>query len=293
MKVRFWGVRGSIPAPGPQTVLYGGNTTCIEVTTDAGHTVILDAGTGIRALGMHLLEQGPVRCTVLVTHTHWDHIQGLPFFVPLFVTGSRVSIYGAFDPVYQKDLKTILAQQMEYCYFPVRELELKADISYTDLREGQRFEVGDAVVTNVLMNHPVHTYGYRIDCNGRSIFFSGDHEQPFNIYDPDDTYHGEYDLLMQDKIDRIAEVAQDTDLFIVDAQYTEQEIIHKRGWGHGTYTSGLALAKRAGARRVCFTHHDPSRTDDALDTIAAELRQEHGDTGLDLMIAREGLEITL
>jgi phosphoribosyl 1,2-cyclic phosphodiesterase len=293
MKVRFWGVRGSIPAPGPQTVHYGGNTTCIEVTTDGGHTLILDAGTGIRALGMNLMEKEPVRCALLVTHTHWDHIQGLPFFLPLFLTGSQVSVYGAFDPVYQKDLKSILAQQMDYCYFPVRQLELRADMSYLDLREGQVFEYGDATVTNVLMNHPVHTYGYRIESNGRSMFFSGDHEQPFNIYDPEDTYHGEYDHLMQDKINKIAEVARDVDLFIVDAQYTDEEIIHKRGWGHGTYSSALDLAKLAGARKVCLTHHDPTRTDDALDAIVADLRQSYPTDGPELLIAREGLEIDL
>ena len=291
MKVKFWGVRGSVPAPGPQTVHYGGNTTCIEVTTDEGHTIILDAGTGIRGLGTDLVKRGPVRCSILISHTHWDHIQGLPFFVPLFMAGSQVSVFGAFDPVYHKDLKTILAQQMEYCYFPVRELELKADISYTNLREGDTFEVGDATVTNVLMNHPVLTYGYRIDCNGKSVFFSGDHEQPFNIYDPEDTYHGEYDLLMDDKVRRIAEVASGADLFIVDAQYTEAEIVHKRGWGHGTFKSALELARRAKAKRICFTHHDPTRTDDALDSIVADLHQRVGPDEQNFVVAREGLEI--
>ena len=292
MKVRFWGVRGSVPSPGPQTVHYGGNTTCIEVTTDGGHTIILDAGTGIRGLGMRLMEKPPARCGIFISHTHWDHIQGLPFFLPLFVTGSQVSIFGAFDPVYQKDLKAILSQQMEYCYFPVRELELKADISYTNLREGDVTEYGDATVTCVLMNHPVLTYGYRVDSGGKSLFFSGDHEQPYNIYEPEDTYHGEYDLLMADKIGRIAEVAKDVDLFIVDAQYTQQEIVHKRGWGHGTYRSAMDLGLKAGARQICFTHHDPSRTDDALDSIGASLRDQAGD-GPGLVIAREGLELTL
>ena len=291
MKVKFWGVRGSVPAPGPQTVHYGGNTTCIEVTTDEGHTIILDAGTGIRGLGTDMVKRGPVRCSILISHTHWDHIQGLPFFVPLFMAGSQVSLFGAFDPVYHKDLKTILAQQMEYCYFPVRELELKADISYTNLREGDTFEVGDATVTNVLMNHPVLTYGYRIDCNGKSVFFSGDHEQPFNIYDPEDTYHGEYDLLMDDKVQRIAEVASGADLFIVDAQYTEAEIVHKRGWGHGTFKSALDLARRAKAKRICFTHHDPTRTDDALDSIVAEMHQRVRPDEQNFLVAREGLEI--
>jgi phosphoribosyl 1,2-cyclic phosphodiesterase len=291
MKATFWGVRGSIPSPGPQTVHYGGNTTCVEVITDGGHSIILDAGTGIRTLGLELMKNAPVSCTVLISHTHWDHIQGLPFFVPLFVPGNKVDIYGGFDPVLQKDLRSVLAGQMEYSYFPVRQMELAADINYNTIQEGARIEVADAVVRNVLMNHPVLTFGYRIDCGGRSVFFSGDHEEPVNIYDPDDTFHGEFDTLIDDKLDRIADLARDVDLFIVDAQYTEPEIDQKRGWGHGTYRSALELARRAKAKRVCFTHHDPTRSDDALDAIAARLRERSRYDDPELLVAREGLTL--
>jgi phosphoribosyl 1,2-cyclic phosphodiesterase len=293
MKVRFWGVRGSIPSPGPDTVHYGGNTTCIEITTDAGHTIILDAGTGIRALGLELMNKPPVKCAICISHTHWDHIQGLPFFVPLFAPGNTVDFYGAFDPVYQKDLKTILSQQMEYCYFPVRERELKADLHYHTLRDNTEFQVGDATITNVLMNHTVMTYGYRVECNGKSIFFSGDHEPPYNIYSSDDTFHGEYDQLIQNKIKRICDVARGVDVMIVDAQYTEPEMIIKRGWGHGTFATGLAMARQAKAKTVCFTSHDPCRTDDALDRIAAKLREQARANDPPLVIAREGLEFNL
>ena len=293
MKVRFWGVRGSIACPGPSTVHYGGNTTCIEVILPNGHSIILDAGTGIRPLGLKLMEKAPVDCTICISHTHWDHIQGLPFFVPLFVPGNTVNLYGAFDPVYQKDLQSILAQQMEYCYFPVRELDLKADIHYHTLHEGDSFQIGPAKVTNVLMNHPVLTYGYRIDCEGKSMFFSGDHEPPHNIYDSDDTFHGEYEQLIEGKVGQICEVARDVDLFIVDAQYTEPEMVHKRGWGHGTYSSGLAMARLAKAKRIAFTHHDPARTDDALDRIGVKLQEQARDNDPPMLIAREGLEIDL
>ncbi|MAY81431.1 MAG: MBL fold metallo-hydrolase, partial [Deltaproteobacteria bacterium] len=253
MKVRFWGVRGSIPSPGPDTVHYGGNTSCIEITTDAGYTIILDAGTGIRALGLELMNKPPVECAICISHTHWDHIQGLPFFVPLFAPGNTVEFYGSFDPVYQKDLKTILSQQMEYCYFPVRERELKANIRYNTIRDNTVFQVGDATITNVLMNHTVMTYGYRVECNGKSIFYSGDHEPPYNIYASDDTFHGEYDQLIQEKVQRICDVAKGVDVMVVDAQYTEPEMIIKRGWGHGTFATGLAMARQAKAKTVCFT----------------------------------------
>ena len=293
MKVRFWGVRGSIPSPGPSTVHYGGNTTCIQVVLPDGHSIILDAGTGIRPLGLQLMEDAPVNCSVCISHTHWDHIQGLPFFVPLFVPGNTVALYGAFDPVYQKDLQTILSQQMEYCYFPVRELDLKAEIRYNTLHEGKQFQIGPATVTTVLMNHPVLTYGYRIDCNGKSLFFSGDHEPPHNIYSADDTFFGEYSQLISNKLDQICTVAKDVDLFIVDAQYTEPELVHKRGWGHGTYASGLSMARRAKAKKVIFTHHDPTRTDDALDRISAKLKEQARAHDPAMMVAREGLEIDL
>ena len=293
MKVRFWGVRGSIASPGPSTVRYGGNTTCIEVILPDGHSIILDAGTGIRALGLEMMERTPIHCTLCISHTHWDHIQGLPFFMPLFAPGNSVNIYGAFDPVYQKDLQSILAQQMEYCYFPVRALDLKAAIRYHTLQEGQSFQVGPATVTTVLMNHTVLTYGYRVDCGGKSVFFSGDHEPPHNIYNADDTFYGEYSQLIENKLDQICESAGDVDLFIIDAQYTEPELVIKRGWGHGTFASGLALARKASAKRVAFTSHDPTRTDDALDRIAAKLDEQKRFNDPPMVIASEGLEIDL
>ena len=133
MKLTMRGCRGSIASPGPDTVRYGGNTTCLQVETAAGDTLIIDAGTGIRQLGLELMARAPVRCAIFITHTHWDHIQGLPFFTPLFVSGSEVRICGSFDPVYQKSLAEILSQQMQYCFFPVSDTELKGSISYETL----------------------------------------------------------------------------------------------------------------------------------------------------------------
>lgn len=290
MKIRFWGVRGSIPSPGRKTVRYGGNTTCIEIETDDGATIILDAGSGIHPLSHSLLKKLPLSCSIFITHTHWDHIQGLPFFVPVFIPGNHIRIYGAVDPVLQKDIGDILSRQMEYCYFPVREAELKADIQYSSLHERQTVEIGSAVVTNIVMNHPVLNFGYRIDCNGRKIFFTGDNEPLYNIYQPGDDYHTEYENQISRKNAMLADFIRDADVLIADAAYTEKEYPAKKGWGHGTYDSCIEMAKNAGVQTLYLTHHEPLRSDDELDSIQKQMSEIKA---LPVCIAYEGLEITL
>jgi len=292
VKIRFWGVRGSIPSPGPQTVRYGGNTTCIEVETDDGQTIILDAGTGIQPLAQSLLKKMPLSCSILLTHTHWDHIQGLPFFIPIFVPLNNIRIYGAFDPVLQRDIRDVLSRQMEYCYFPVREAELKADIHYSSLSEGQALEIGSARITNIIMNHTVINFGYRIDCGGKSVFFTGDNETLYNIYHPGDDYYDEYESLIAQKNRLLVDFIRGVDILIADSAYTEQEYEAKKGWGHGTYEKCIALAREAGAKALYFTHHEPQRSDEELDRIHDGLRTLSGSTAeLPCVIASEGLEI--
>jgi phosphoribosyl 1,2-cyclic phosphodiesterase len=295
LKIRFWGVRGSIPAPGPKTMRYGGNTTCIEVETDDGQTIILDGGTGIQPLAQSLLKKMPLSCSILLTHTHWDHIQGLPFFVPIFIPMNKIRIYGAFDPVLQRDIRDVLSRQMEYCYFPIREAELKADMQYSSLSEGQTLEIGSAKVTNIVMNHTVINFGYRIDCHGKSVFFTGDNEALYNIYQPDDDYYDEYERLIAQKNSLLADFICGVDVLIADSAYTEQDYKLKKGWGHGTYDKCIALAKEVGAKSLYFTHHEPQRSDDELDKINDLLMEKFsGSTGVPpFFIAREGLEIVL
>ena len=295
MKVKFWGTRGSIASPGPTTIRYGGNTTCIEVRTDAGDVIVLDAGTGVRALGLSLLANLPVHASVFISHTHWDHIQGLPFFVPLFIPNNTIDFYGAFDPIYGKDIQSILSAQMEYCYFPVRQCELKANISYTTLREGDSVQVGSATVSTVLMNHPVLTFGYRIDADGQSLFFSGDHEPLHNIYAPDDEYFEEYQGLIEQKQALLVSFMAGVDLAILDAMYTREEYPTKIGWGHGTFESTLRLAQMAKAKHIVFTHHEPTRSDDALDETSKiiEARLAADAQSIEATIATEGMEIQL
>lgn len=295
MKITFRGVRGSIPSPGPNTVRYGGNTTCIGLETDDGQIIILDAGTGIYPLGQNLLKQMPLKCSIFITHTHWDHIQGLPFFVPLFVPKNEITIYGAFDPVLERSIKDVLNRQMEYCYFPVREAELKADIQYNTLRERQTIEIGATKITPILMNHPVLNFGYKIESNGKVLFFTGDTEPLYNIYAPDDDYYLEYEVLIANKNRMLADFISGVDVLIADAAYTTEEYPARKGWGHGTFDSCIALAKEAGAKDLYLTHHEPLRTDEDLDSIhrALDGRYSSVPETPKYTIASEGLEIKL
>ncbi|MBF0589189.1 MAG: MBL fold metallo-hydrolase [Magnetococcales bacterium] len=304
MKIVFRGVRGSIPSPGARTVRYGGNTTCIEVRSDNGELIILDAGSGIFPLANTLLASLPITCHIFITHTHWDHIQGLPFFIPVFIPGNCVKIHGAFDPVNHRSIREVLARQMEYSYFPVREEELNATMEYTTLRERQTIEVGDAKVTNILMNHPVLNFGYKVECNGKSVFFTGDHEWPLNIY-PDDAENQnemdrlnflEYQSFIDERNQELMDFIHGVDAFIIDSAYTDEEYFNgKVGWGHGTFENSIKLARRAEAKALYFTHHEPTRSDEDLEKLLASLHERFPPTEHDpkWILAREGVEIEL
>jgi len=296
MKIKFWGVRGSIPSPGPATVKYGGNTTCIEVRTDSGELIILDAGTGIFPLSQSLFSEFPLVANIFNTHTHWDHIQGLPFFIPFFVPGNTVKIHGAVDPVSKKGISEILSAQLQYRFFPIREAELKADIEYYSLEEGEKVTIGDAVVTPVLMNHPVTNFGYRIDCNGKSLFFTGDHEPLRNIYtQKEPEKRAKYKATMAQKNKAIMDVISGVDVLIADTSYTPEEYMQKIGWGHGTFDSSIQMAKEAKAKSLYCTHHEPTRSDKALEAVFAEALSRNTQYAIDEMcfLAYEGLEIEL
>lgn len=291
MKIRFWGVRGSIPSPGPHTLRYGGNTTCIEVRTDADELLILDAGTGIFPLSQSLLGQMPLTANVLLSHTHWDHIQGLPFFVPNFVPGNTLRLHGAFDPVSGRGVEQAMAVQLQYSYFPVREAELKARIEYVTLMPEEPITIGSARITPYMLNHPVLNFGYRIEAAGKSVFFTGDHEPPWNIYAPGDADFDEYQGFIEDKDRAIVQAMQGVDVLIADSSYTAQEYAGKRGWGHGSFASSIDYARRAGARTLFCTHHEPTRSDDALEAAFAQALAAHPAMpgGPDVRLASEGV----
>ncbi len=293
MKFKFWGVRGSIPAPGPNTNKYGGNTTCIEIRTASNDLIILDAGTGLHQLAQSLLAHMPITAHILITHTHWDHIHGLPFCTPIYIPGNQVSIYGGQDLKTGEGIERTLKVQMQHSFFPIAEHELKADVSYRTVEAGASFCIGEAVITPVLMNHPVVNFGYRVDCDGTSLFFTGDYEPQFNIYKPSDKEYQPMQQQIEACIDSLVQTIQGVDALIIDSSFTDAEYRHKKNWGHGTYNGAIKLATQANVKKLFFTHHEPTRTDTELDTIYSDLLRQNRSLNCELIIAQEGVEILL
>ena len=292
MRLRFWGTRGSIATPGAGTNFFGGNTSCIELTTPAGDCVVLDCGTGARLLGNQLLSRPstPLNATILLTHTHWDHIQGFPFFAPLFVPGNSFAVYGPEGA--HLSLRDVLAGQMEHHYFPVELDQLAARITYRDLAEGTH-EIAGLQITAQCMNHPAATLGYRIQSNGKTICYLSDHEPYYDAVWRDDAQPGYLEAIRDSGDRRHAEFMRDADIVIHEAQYTPDEYPAKRNWGHSTYTYVVELAVAAGARSLVLTHHDPSHDDAFLRDVerrAKTLALERG-SRMQVVCAYEGLEL--
>ena len=263
MKVRFWGTRGSIAKPGQATTRYGGNTSCIEVRSAKGTLIVIDCGTGSHALGQALVAEGVSRGCLLIGHTHWDHIQGLPFFAPLFVPGNEWDVCGPKG--LSGSLRETLAGQMESTYFPVALEELGATIRYWDLLEGS-FHVDDVRITTRHLNHPALTLAYRIEADGASIVYACDHEMYSRAAADGDIRLDGPDL-------RHAAFAAGADLLIHDAQYTAVEYPAKVNWGHSTIEYAMLVAREASVAQLALTHHDPMRTDDQLDDVVKYARE--------------------
>jgi phosphoribosyl 1,2-cyclic phosphodiesterase len=218
----------------------------------------------------------------------------LPMFTPIFIPGNKLSIYGAFDPVSGTGIEKVMDIQLQYSYFPVREAELKASIEYNTMRPGQTVIVGNsASVTGTLLNHPVIDFGYRVEHNGKSMFFTGDHEPPYNFYEPGDSHYDEFESIIADKEREIVTAMHGVDVLIADSSYTLTEYPAKKGYGHGTFDSSIRMAREARVKKLVCTHHEPTRSDDDLEQVFAEVMSRHphqpGDP--EIILAREGLEI--
>ncbi len=271
MRVRFWGTRGSIATPGPSTLRYGGNTSCIEVVTNAGHRLILDFGTGARPLGMWLMANAPkpIRATILLSHTHWDHIQGFPFFVPLFIPGNQFTVCAPQGV--DRSLSDVLAGQMEFTYFPVELGQLPARIQYQDLSEGTHELDGVRVIAQFL-NHPATALGYRIEADGAVVIYLCDHEPFAAGMWPDGVVSNRIEGLVHEGDRRHAAFMKHADLLIHDAQYTPEEYPSKKNWGHSTFEYAVELAALADVRRLALTHHDPTHDDQQIAEIEQRAR---------------------
>jgi phosphoribosyl 1,2-cyclic phosphodiesterase/CheY-like chemotaxis protein len=268
--VRFWGTRGSIAKPGPSTIRYGGNTSCVEVRSARGTLVILDCGSGAHSLGQNLLsgDTKRLRGHILISHTHWDHIQGIPFFAPLFAPGNEWDIYGPRG--LDQSMRETLAGQMQYTYFPVTPDQFGATIRYHDLVEGT-FDVGDIKVLTRYLNHPALTLGYRLEADGATIVYCCDHE-PYS----GSLAGGQGEFVGQDLAH--AEFVHGADLLIHDAQYTAAEYPAKIGWGHSSVEYVVKLSQLGHVKRLVLTHHDPLRDDDALDHVVEDIRSRLSET---------------
>jgi CheY-like chemotaxis protein/phosphoribosyl 1,2-cyclic phosphodiesterase len=290
MNVRFWGTRGSLAKPGPTTVRYGGNTSCVEVRSADGTLVVLDCGTGAHELGHSLIRAGEQGCDghLLITHTHWDHIQGFPFFAPLFSPRNTWDIYA--PGAHAQQLERALAGQMEYNYFPVTLAQLAATTRYHDLTEG-RFVAGGVCVVTQYLNHPALALGYRLEAGGVVVVYSSDHEP----HAPNPAARRAGDPPMHHEDRRHVDFLADADLVIHDAQYTIEEYSQKTGWGHTPAEWAVDYAVAAGAKTLALFHHDPHRSDEALDRLVATCRRRASAAGsrLEVFAAAEHAQIAL
>ena len=296
-RLRFWGVRGSIPTPGPGTVFYGGNTTCVELRAD-DELIVLDAGSGIRPLGVHLVSEfkdRPMQLSLLLTHTHWDHIQGFPFFAPAYHQQHRLHIYG-FEGSRQ-GLEGALVGQMGRTYFPIGLWEMPGHIVFEELKSMQ-FKIGRVEVSAMFVNHPGICVGYRLNTSQGSVAFIPDHEafQRMRLHSKNNTVATADSIeFAKAEDEKLIRFIHGVDVLILDSQYEEHEYQDHVGWGHSCMEDSVALALAAQVKRLFLFHHDPSHDDTRISRLVARARELVAARGSDLLVdaAREGLECEL
>jgi len=272
MQITFWGVRGSIPTPGPATVQIGGNTSCVEVR--AGKAILIfDGGTGLRLLGKKLQKEMPITAYMFFSHVHWDHIQGFPFFEPAFVAGNVFHLYGGNNV--SRTLEETLAGQMDHPNFPVHLGTMAAQMKFLDLAEGEPLDIDDGEggkvhVTSAQGNHPQGVFAFRVEHQGKAIVYATDTEH----------YEGRVDQ-------KLVDLSKGARVLIYDSQYTPEEYASKKGWGHSTFEEGAKIAKLAGVQRLVLFHHDPTQSDAAVHDKEKRARTVFAD----VIAAYEGLAL--
>ncbi len=296
MKLKFWGVRGSIAVPGPSTVKYGGNTSCLEISFGENQSFIIDCGTGLRELGMVLAKQVPLVKHVFLTHTHSDHINGIPFFVPCFIKGNTIHFHGPANP--GDSLKDILYKQMSFSFFPIQMDQLGAEFTFEEMTEGEH-DIEGVHIKTMFTHHSILCLAYRFEYEGKSIVTIYDcepyspkvaPEMPDLLGEPDEEEVQEYCDMLND---RFTAFAQGADLLVHDSQYTDEEYPSRLGWGHATYEYCTELAKKAGVKRLVYFHHEPMRNDEQMQVLEDKWVQKVKDDGapMEVVVAKEGMEI--
>jgi phosphoribosyl 1,2-cyclic phosphodiesterase len=276
MRLTIWGCRGGIPSPGPETVNYGGNTSCIEVALENGAVFVLDAGTGIRELGNDLQERGTERIHLLLTHLHLDHLEGLRFFAPLFNDRVTIDMWGPRSPV--ESLRARIRRSFSPPLFPIDLREIPARLTFHDVPK-EPWSVDGATLTSALVMHPGPTVGYRIEADGVIVAYLPDHEPALT---------GNFAERPRDWIPG-GSVAGDADLLLHDAQYFGDEYEQRVGWGHSSVESAVAYAKAVGARRLVLFHHDPRHADRLLELLQAQAEELTAERDEPPVLAREGM----
>lgn len=280
MKITIWGCRGSIGSPGQDTLRYGGNSTCVEIRLREGGVIIVDAGSGIRLLGKQLLkDKEPTELYLVLTHAHWDHLSGFPFFGPAYSNRYKMNVYGG--PKAQGVLRRYLAAQMTAPFFPVEFTAMKASLVF-GFECPSMGSIGLVDFIPIALSHPNGGYGFKFVKHGKTLVFLTDNELDFAH--PGAVTRQEY-----------TDFCRGADLLIHDAQYTDEEYRSTRGWGHSTYSSAMQLAIEAGVKRLCLFHHDPDRTDDDLDHQLDYCRNIMSKAGAttECLAAAEGMKVSL
>ena len=278
LEVTFYGVRGSTPCPSPANQRYGGNTSCVTLEVAGEDPIVFDLGTGLRYWGEALgASRTPFSGHALVTHLHWDHVQGLPFFMPINRKGSRFEIYG--PPHDGVSIGDAFATFMRPPYFPIYCKDLAGDVCFNDV-VNETFRIGSATVHTRVVPHMGTTNGYRVEWGGGSVTYISDHQQPI-----DDAAHVAPEVL---------ELCRDVDLLIHDAQYTPDEFAERSTWGHCTVRYAIEVARQSGAKRLALFHNDPAHEDDEVDMLAAEAKEWAAELGVaEVFAASEGMRVVL
>lgn len=287
MLIKFWGTRGSIPVPGEKTIKYGGNTPCVEVITKSGKVIILDAGSGIRALGYELEKLTDKNIKIFISHYHWDHIQGLPFFLPFYNKQYNVTIYG--ETIEGKNIRNMLDSQMTLDYFPITMENLSAKIDYQKIEPEKSYRIDGVEIKTKAVNHPTPTLTFKITENDKSLVYMTDNEIKYNHEVPNNTNS------LKEENEKLIDFCSGADYLIHDTMYDEPSISKKKGWGHSSNYILAYFSILAKIKNLILFHYNPDYSDLKIDNLLDETKKIFSDekSNINCIAAREGLEIEI